>query len=433
MEKSKLRVRIKTRARVMFPWLPTSKKVFAHRRATKTSLAFLMSSLQNSTSSLSIDQPVIEQPVISRRRYAELDQRRSPEQPDIPLRPQLPIIPALDHIDCEEIFNSHFSNYKAQQTSLATLHQVVSSALPKTASDCVFATVELLDAILLQLPVKTIFNLQRVSRTWKQSISQSKAIQEKMFLRSDGNRLDVWELLDAQSERLDVVVRRGDNGDRKSVKLQRIGQTGDATRAENNLILPTTLNPLMTAAPRSPLVIVDEHGVCLNARYSGNVWVCNWQHAIYTGRIDTLKHTADMYLSDPPIHRARMSITLLYSDSDDFHCNVKATIHDIQLRSVTGLKMADLLEGFRTEGSVSATIIRRSRSTLPDDSSPRLHELQFDDGVTVAALQLRLKDHYGWKNLYRAPGVKICLRLQEHQGLTPIVARSVERRALVES
>jgi hypothetical protein len=63
-----------------------------------------------------------------------------------------------------------------------------------------------------------------------------------MFLRSDGNRLDVWELLDAQSERLDVVVRRGDNGDRKSVKLQRIGQTGDATRAENNLILPTTLN-----------------------------------------------------------------------------------------------------------------------------------------------------------------------------------------------
>lgn len=48
-------------------------------------------------------------------------------------------------------------------------------------------TYELLEQILLCLPIKDLFVVQRVSRTWKSIIQQSRGIRKKMFLLANGN------------------------------------------------------------------------------------------------------------------------------------------------------------------------------------------------------------------------------------------------------
>ncbi|KAF2211375.1 hypothetical protein CERZMDRAFT_85541 [Cercospora zeae-maydis SCOH1-5] len=52
-----------------------------------------------------------------------------------------------------------------------------------TAMDRVFNTVELLEAILVNLDLKTVLMTQRVHRTWKCTIQSSPRLQEKLFLR----------------------------------------------------------------------------------------------------------------------------------------------------------------------------------------------------------------------------------------------------------
>lgn len=180
MEQAKLSSRIKARARVIFPWLATSKSGIAIQRTAKSPFAYTLSSARSSTRSLSLDQPVVEQPAVLQRRSEELHQR---EQAAVHSKPRLPIIPVLDRIDCDEILKNHSGSYNAEQNSVASLRQDISLALLRTASECVFATVELLDSNLLLLPAKNLFILQRVSRTWKQIVAQSMAIQRKMFLR----------------------------------------------------------------------------------------------------------------------------------------------------------------------------------------------------------------------------------------------------------
>jgi hypothetical protein len=130
MKNSRLRSRIKTRARVIFPWLSTSKSgvtvpratksLSAYERATKSFSAYTLSSILSSASSLSLDQRSIEQPVISRCWYEELDRPHSLEQPTVRSTPQLPIIPALDQVNCGEILGNHASSYKPEQHSVAS-------------------------------------------------------------------------------------------------------------------------------------------------------------------------------------------------------------------------------------------------------------------------------------------------------------------------
>lgn len=50
----------------------------------------------------------------------------------------------------------------------------------------VFDTYELLEEILLNLFSKNLFDVQRVSRTWKSVIEQSHSLQQTMFLLADG-------------------------------------------------------------------------------------------------------------------------------------------------------------------------------------------------------------------------------------------------------
>ena len=56
----------------------------------------------------------------------------------------------------------------------------------------VFKTAELLENILLHLPVMTIFGVQRVSRQFHDIVATSTAIRQKLFLKSSGERQQTW-------------------------------------------------------------------------------------------------------------------------------------------------------------------------------------------------------------------------------------------------
>lgn len=287
-----------------------------------------MSSARSSTRSLSLDQPVVEQPAVLQRRSEELHQR---EQAAVHSKPRLPIIPVLDRIDCDEILKNHSGSYNAEQNSVASLRQDISLALLRTASECVFAMVELLDSTLLLLPAKNLFILQRVSRTWKQIVAQSMAIQRKMFLRLNKTSPDIWELLDLVDIHLDhlhVKIRKRD-----FVKFRRVVQTRDTDHAQDRLILPITLNPLMKSLS-SRLDNIDENRTYLEAPGHWGIRALNWQIISYTGTSDTLKHTAAMHVSDPPIHHARLTVTFFYRDTSQIYSYIKANF--FQRRSEDG-------------------------------------------------------------------------------------------------
>lgn len=50
------------------------------------------------------------------------------------------------------------------------------------ATQAVFNTAELLEAILLRLPTRSLLRCQRVSRTFKATIDDSPALQRALFL-----------------------------------------------------------------------------------------------------------------------------------------------------------------------------------------------------------------------------------------------------------
>lgn len=59
-----------------------------------------------------------------------------------------------------------------------------------TPRDQVLAVLELLEAIILQLPVRNIFQAQRISGTWRNAINTSPSIQEKLFIKPSGEPVE---------------------------------------------------------------------------------------------------------------------------------------------------------------------------------------------------------------------------------------------------
>lgn len=55
-----------------------------------------------------------------------------------------------------------------------------------SAVSAVLGTYEVLEKILLKLPTRSLFVVQRVSRSWKSLVRQSHPLQKRMFLKADG-------------------------------------------------------------------------------------------------------------------------------------------------------------------------------------------------------------------------------------------------------
>lgn len=84
-------------------------------------------------------------------------------------------------------------NSKAVTPSPVSGADTATVAKPAAAAK-VFAVTELLEAILLNLPLRNIFGVRRVSRKWDAVIEDSKALQQKTFNRK------AWDVNEATDD-----------------------------------------------------------------------------------------------------------------------------------------------------------------------------------------------------------------------------------------
>ena len=318
------------------------------------------------------------------------------------------------------------------------------------ACNSVLGTVELLESILSSLPVRNLFVVQAVSKTWKQTIAQSPRIQVMMFFRCRSRRRKIWEMVNEQLERMPIMATESDStnkdyvikarirdvqrrpGYRKYVTLRRI-VAADTIEGQDHLILPLRLNPRLKAPSsyqRVPLVEADLHGVYSTVPYANMTMLEDLQRVEYSGSIATLERIADMYVSDPPWPEASMEITVIFREAGarpqpGF---IEVVIYGIDIESKIGLKMADVLQGLSQRGSHYAEI---THGPLRGDKilSPYDYKILCMEQVTMAELPFKVKcDRLEDAGMRR--DIKVSLRFPPIDGLLPIVPGKVERRAI---
>ncbi|KAK4493804.1 hypothetical protein PRZ48_014989 [Zasmidium cellare] len=201
------------------------------------------------------------------------------------------------------------------------------------ARKAVFNTSELLENILVHLPARKLFTIQRVNQQFKEAIEGSVEIQQKMFLRLGGEPKEEW------------LVRSLWGGGRQFYPASYQGRFAEA-------LTSFTVVKANEAVFR-PLVYgtgsLDSRGSYLGFR-----------PAMYGSLISTIKgeqHSWDRgYLFDPPGTKLRLELSMT-SDGVNI-CTVSITVN-----STSELTMGSLLRESRAErasGTFSAKGVWKS-------------------------------------------------------------------------
>jgi hypothetical protein len=74
----------------------------------------------------------------------------------------------------------------------------------------VFATAELLENVLIHLPIQNILTSQRVCRQFKDVVQTSPAIRYKLFLRVDGKGAETWKIHGRDDDDVYSLIRTTD-------------------------------------------------------------------------------------------------------------------------------------------------------------------------------------------------------------------------------
>jgi hypothetical protein len=94
------------------------------------------------------------------------------------------------------LLTMHQRTRKTKTTAPATTVHVTRSMTTDAARQAVLGTTELLEHILVHLPVKDLFIIQRVCKRFLDFINTSVALQHKLFLRTSSPKLEkTWQLI----------------------------------------------------------------------------------------------------------------------------------------------------------------------------------------------------------------------------------------------
>jgi hypothetical protein len=168
-----------------------------------------------------------------------------------------------------------------------------------TPRESVFGTAELLENILSFLPVKNVFCVQIVSKTWSSVIGSSVTLQQKMFLRPR-DRPELWILDKKHKVGANHYGRQYEHLNDTELKFQRIKDPQD----DKKTLTPVTLNPML------------ENDNSFRANVLRMAVGSTYESVKYCGRIDALHdHDASFwrtYLTDPPCHRVDVQLLQLH-------------------------------------------------------------------------------------------------------------------------
>jgi hypothetical protein len=310
--------------------------------------------------------------------------------------------------------HNHTQDLEQDSQSTTAMHRVAVQPMfegPGLACSSVLCIPELLENILFFLPAKRIFSAQRVCQAWKDTVTRSIPIQEKLFFRCQSKPQEVWKLYCRKhglnlsqgypNGRTYQYLPMSQFSGEHHVQLQCTEPVQDAIQ----MVLPVALNPALEA-PTSithricrqqapllyPLLKVDHEGMFLSL--PDDILAYEeyelFQLVAYTGTMTTLEHIAATYVSDPPCQYASLDVRVSYDIT--MHSletgRIGATLRFIYIHSSTGLKMADLLDALSQQRCLSYSFEMPSPELFPADRDWGLGwDDDLGDEVTVVELQ----------------------------------------------
>jgi len=187
----------------------------------------------------------------------------------------------------------------------------------------VFETVEILENILLFLPAKELFGVQCVSSLFRDIVTTSPSIQDKLFLQLRNEPRETWMLNDHEAEprwwKRDYVSKR------------RFTSWTNGEKTEGSLFTPVQLNPLLsnTCSQKYPVATGRLSSVnleCLSLEFQMPLCLKDsWM---------------DTYVSDPPCLKVQMQVDFAVPTDPEHTGSAKKTFE-----SDRPLTIGEMLEG----------------------------------------------------------------------------------------
>jgi len=232
------------------------------------------------------------------------------------------------------------------------------------ARRAVLHTSELLEEIILCLPMKTIFGVQRVCKQFKEVIATSRKIQTKMFLRLRNDVPDKrWALESLQKAQKPWLPHVDDARFRKV----------DAKTKYGRSYRPVVLNPLLEVVPS---IQYPQSG---NRLYNSDDFREAVTMSFSQSHFGTQPSFLKTYISDPPCHMAEGAITADFLFDSAEEDAVRGTVSDGDVTLEQGLTIGSVVLA-RTNVD-----LRWDHSGLGDYSTPdaQLEEVVDETGPFV--------------------------------------------------
>ncbi|KAI7541851.1 hypothetical protein KC331_g8320 [Hortaea werneckii] len=218
----------------------------------------------------------------------------------------------------------HASRKKAAEEN--TTRRITHGMTTDAARRAVFDTAELLENIVMQLPPRKIFVIQRVCKQFRDIVASSIKLQQRLFLRSDGTEAQEWRVAakdDAEFPNSDWLTTF------RYVKSTYIARTDENLGvAFKPVRLGHALKrPDLTSEPKAS-----------RAFYSTTQLVEFHREIDYFGESSLAK----TYLTHPPVQQAMLHLTLSFKSDSRIYYSGR-----LEVSKSDGLKIADVLHAIR--------------------------------------------------------------------------------------
>ncbi|KAI7281629.1 hypothetical protein KC345_g4052 [Hortaea werneckii] len=234
---------------------------------------------------------------------------------------------------------------KKQATETPSTRRITRGMTTDAARRAVFETAELLENIVMQLPPRKIFVIQRVCKQFRDIVATSVKIQQRLFLRADGFETPKWR------------VAAKANADAPNDRWQRTYRFVKSTyiaEADENLGAAFRTVRLGHALKLDNLKLYSAPSTASLVYAAAGKWVYFRREMIFCGE----SALAETYLTHPPTQQTTLEVTPRNKSDSGIRY-----MGDVEVSNPDGLKVADIQQAIQCSEYLS---IRRPGTATHD-------------------------------------------------------------------
>ncbi|KAI7225911.1 hypothetical protein KC330_g8998 [Hortaea werneckii] len=207
-------------------------------------------------------------------------------------------------------------------------YRIIRNMTTDAARYAVFETAGLLENIVIQLPPRKIFVIQRVCKHFRDIVATSVKLQQKLFLRSDSTEAQEW--------RVAAKRKTDESGIDRPVSFRYVKST-DLVRPDEHMGKPFKPIRLGHALERSTSESENKHVLWL--AYSSTKQSVSFRQTFDFLAESSLGRT---YLASPPLQQCELCFKVTHKSADTISHNCR-----VEVSNPNGLKFADILLAIR--------------------------------------------------------------------------------------